>query len=195
MILGLTGSYGSGKSTVAAMFESLGAVVIDADALAREVVLPGRPAYEEIRREFGPAVLQPDGQLDRKALAQRVFSSDTDRRRLEAIIHPRVRERELALIQQHKHHPLVVLNVPLLFENRLDSLCDATCVVTVSEPEREKRLRIRDNASPEDIQRRLESQLPQHEKIRRADYIIDNSGPLPNTRGQVETLLKTILKK
>ncbi len=195
MILGLTGTYGSGKSTVARFLREKGAFVIDADAIAREVVEPGRPAWNDIRREFGESVLGPDGRLDRAVLARIVFQSPERRRLLESIIHPRVRERELALLESHRDHPLVVLDVPLLFENQLEAHCDATCVVTIGETERLRRLAERDNASPEDVRRRLAAQMPQDEKIRRADYVIDNSGALADTFRQLEEMLKAIHSK
>lgn len=192
MILGLTGSYGSGKSTVADMMQTLGAKTIDADRIAREVVEPGQPAALEIRREFGDGVFGADGRLDRARLAAEVFSSAEKRHRLEAIIHPRVRERELALLAHYRAQRLVVLNVPLLFENGLDRYCDATCVVRIGEEQRLARLRERDGASPEQIRARLTAQWPQEDKIRRADYVIDNSGDLDSTRRQVEQLVRHI---
>ncbi len=195
MILGLTGTYGSGKSTVAAMLREHGAFVIDADAIAREVVEPGQRANRELREAFGGAIFQPDGHLDRPALARIVFSSPEARQRVERIIHPRVRERELSLLEANRHLPLVVLDVPLLFENQLETHCDATCVVTVTEEVREERLRARDGATPEQIARRLAAQLPQDEKVRRADHVIDNSGFLEHTRRQVEDLLRLLLPK
>lgn len=195
MILGLTGSYGSGKSTVAEMMRSLGAAVIDADQIAHDVVQPGQPALDDIRRAFGPEVILPDGTLDRPALSRLVFRSPEKRRLLESIIHPRVRERELALLHLHRDHPLVVLNVPLLFENQMESLCDLTCVVTVDETERERRLQRRDHATREHIQQRLQAQMPQDEKARRADLVIDNSGTPDATRRQVESILERLLPK
>jgi len=195
MILGLTGSYGSGKSTVAEMMKTLGAVIIDADDIAREVVQPGQPALQEIEKAFGNQILQPDGHLDRPALARLVFHSPEKRRLLESIIHPRIRERELALLHHYRHHPLVVLNVPLLFENRMESLCDFTCVVTVNQNERHKRLRHRDGVTHQQIRQRLQAQMPQKEKAKRADFIINNSHSLDDTRRQVETIIDSILKK
>jgi dephospho-CoA kinase len=193
MILGLTGSYGSGKSTVAEMMQTLGAKSIDADRIAREMVEPGQPAALEIRREFGDGVFGADGRLDRARLAAEVFSSAEKRRRLEAIIHPRVRDRELALLEQYKGERFVVLNVPLLFENGLERYCDATCVVCIGEEERQARLMERDVASPEQIRARLAAQWPQEDKIRRADYVINNSGDRDSTRRQVEQLVRHIL--
>lgn len=195
MILGLTGSYGSGKSTVAEVMRSLGAAIIDADQIAHDVVEPGQPALEDIRTAFGSGVFLPDGRLDRPSLSRIVFSSPEKRRVLESIIHPRVRERELALLEHLRHHPLVVLNVPLLFENQLETHCDQTCVVIVSEEERERRLKGRDNATPDQVRRRLQAQMPQDEKIRRADFVIDNSGSPAETRKQVETIVKRIIDK
>lgn len=192
-ILGLTGSLGSGKSTVSSMVRDLGYPVVCADELAREATAPGAPALQEIVRTFGPEVLRPTGELDRAALAKIVFQDASARRTLESITHPRVRAREIEEIERLRHsHPLIVLDVPLLFEAGAQDLCDAVAVVTVSEDVRRERLAARGMA-PEDIARRLAAQMPQEEKIRRADHAIDNSGSLEATRAHVEALVRRIL--
>lgn len=188
MILGLTGSLGSGKSLVADCLRDLGATVIDADVIAREATAPGSPALDDIRKEFGPGVFAPDGCLDRAALARLVFADATRLAALEAILHPRVRAREEELIAENRHKPLIVLDIPLLFETGAEEMCDAVLCVTVDDEVRRARL-VRDRGmSDEQIRQRLSRQLPQEEKARRADYVVDNSGTREQTRAAVEKL-------
>lgn len=188
MILGLTGSLGSGKSFVADCFRDLGVPVIDADALAREETAPGSSALDDIRAEFGQDVFQPDGSLDRAALARIVFSDSSRLSALEAILHPRVRRREEELIALHRGEPLVVLEVPLLFETGAQALCDRVLSVTADEAVRRARL-VQDRGMSEDqIRLRLSRQMPQDEKDRRADFVIDNSGTRERTRTAVKKL-------
>ena len=189
MLIGLTGTFGSGKSTLAAMLAEFGAAIIDADAIAKEVVEPGRPALEEIRRKFGEMFLLDNGSLDRKRLAAEIFSSRAKREALEAIIHPRVREEMRRRIESLRDSaPIIVLNVPLLFEVGLDGSVDQTVVVTVSESERFRRARARDGLREREIVDRLAAQWPQREKTDRADKSIDNSGTQKATRSQARRL-------
>ncbi len=190
VVLGLTGSYGSGKSTVARIFAECGARVIDADRLAREAVEPGQPALEEIARAFGREVIMADGRLDRERMAQLVFADPRKRQQLERIIHPRVREAERQLIREATEE-LVVLDVPLLFESGMAAECDKTAVVIVSEAQRLARLALQ-GISAEEVQRRLQAQMPQEEKAALADFIIENSGSLEQTRHQVVCLVHTL---
>ncbi len=191
ILLGLTGSLGSGKSTVSRMLAEMGALVIDADRLAREAAEPGGEGYGEIVRAFGPAVVRSGGDLDREALARIVFADPARRRELEAILHPLVRRAMRERIQQAPPGRLVVLDVPLLFENGLDGECDATCAVVVDEAVRMERL-VQRGMAPRDIESRLRTQMPQEEKARRADYIIDNSGSREATRLQARRLVDTL---
>jgi dephospho-CoA kinase len=193
MILGLTGSIGSGKTFVTRCFEDLGAVVIRADELARDVVAPGTPAHSEILRCFGPGVFLPDGSLNRAELAQKVFADSDARRLLESIIHPRVREREIELIEQHRDAPLVVLEIPLLFESGAQDLCDEVIVVTIDVVQRRARLKESRGMTDEQIDARLAAQLPQEEKLRRATRHIDNSGTREQTRAAVVQLHRQLL--
>ncbi|MBI1289878.1 dephospho-CoA kinase [bacterium] len=189
MILGLTGAIGSGKSTVSAMLAECGAVIICADRIAHEVVAPGSEALGEIAEAFGSHVIHPDGSLDRQALAAIVFPDPSQRRRLEGIVHPRVRRVVLNLLSQHVDDPLVVLDVPLLFESAYESRCDHTVSVTVSEEVRRERL-LRDRGmTQEQVEARLSAQLSQDEKNRRATFLVDNSGTLHQTCLQVAKLL------
>jgi len=192
--IGLTGTFGCGKSVVARMFEDLGAAVIDADAIAREAVEAGRPAMERIRKEFGADYVLPSGEMNRKRMAAAVFSSPERRRTLEAIVHPAVREemeRRVRLLREtvsprHGEAPAaIVLDVPLLFEACMTDMADKVVVVTVNEAARFRRVRMRDGLTEAQIVRRLGSQWSQSYKAARADRVIDNSGSLQASRDQV----------
>ncbi len=194
-VVGLTGSFGSGKSVVARMFAALGAVIIDADEIAKEVVKPGTPAFQEIVQAFGREVLGDEqGALDRKRLAAMVFQDASKREVLNRIVHPRVRKRELELLSHYKDHPLVVLSVPLLFENNMEHLVDKVVVVVVNEAERMRRLtEQQEGLTSDEIQRRLQAQMPQEEKRKRANFVIDNSGSLEEAQAQVKQLAAMFL--
>ncbi|MCX8036096.1 MAG: dephospho-CoA kinase [Candidatus Sumerlaeia bacterium] len=191
-VIGLTGSFGSGKTTVAEMFRRRGARIIDADAIARQLVEPGSPALQEIVDLLGQPILQPDGRLNRAAVAERVFADESLRQRLNAILHPRIRAIEEEQLAQWRNEPLVVLSVPLLLENRMEHLVDCVVVVAVDEAVRAERLRRRDGLTDAQIAARLKAQMPQEEKIARADYVIYNSGSLEETERQVEELVRRI---
>jgi dephospho-CoA kinase len=192
VILGLTGSIGSGKSTVTQAFKALGATIICADDLAREVVLPGTAAYSEIAAHFGPDIAPPGGPLDRPGLARRVFAHPHERQLLESFIHPRVRERELELLRQHRDDALVVLDIPLLFETGAQEICDRTVVVTCDDAIRKERLRRGRGMTPEQVDARLAAQMPEHQKLRLADHQIDNSGELSHTLEQARQLFEQL---
>jgi len=193
MILGLTGSLGSGKSTVAEMIRVMTeAVIIDADSIVHDLQKPGTPVFRSIVEEFGPAVTGADGTLDRKKLAALVFTDEAKRQKLNDIVHPAVHDEELKLLKLHENAPLVVLMVPLLFEVGMDELTDKTAVVVVNEPERHYRLKERSGLTPTQIRTRLAAQMSQEDKIQKADYLINNSGTLEATRQQVSALLQQI---
>ena len=193
MILGLTGSFGSGKSTVAQMLTDLAqARVIDADALARDLQLPGRPGHRAIVEEFGPGILTDSGELNRPELAKRVFGNEAELQRLNALIHPLVWDEEVRLLEKYKEEPLVVLMVPLLFETDAHTLCDKVAVVSVDEVSRTDRLARRDGVTPEQVQRRLAAQMDQAAKEQRADFVIRNGGSLEETQAQVRDMLATL---
>ena len=186
--VGLTGGIASGKSTVAAMLRDLGAAVVDADALAREVVEPGQPALDEIVSRFGGGVLAPDGRLDRARLATIVFGDPEARQALNAITHPRIAqlaaERGLALAAAGAR--LIFFEAALLVENGLHRGLAALVVVSVPPEIQLARLIARDGLSEEEAWRRISAQLPLAEKVKVADHVIDNSGSLTQTRTQVE---------
>lgn len=191
MLIGLTGTFGSGKSAAAAIFQECGAATIDTDAIAHEAVRPGTEALEKLRRKFGDAYLLPDGSLDRKRMAKTVFADEERREALNAIVHPyviREMNRRIEEIQAAGTATMIVLNVPLLFEYGLERQADKTVVVTISEAERVRRVRARDGLSDEEIARRVLAQWPQEKKAARADAVIDNSGSLEATRLQIHRL-------
>jgi dephospho-CoA kinase len=190
-VLGLTGGIGSGKSLVAQIFRDLGAEVIDADQLAREVVEPGQPALQEIAATFGRQVLLPDGRLDRGALAGIIFSDPTARAKLNAITHPPIRERMEALVAARKSRPgLLILDIPLLYENGRVDAVEKVIVVWVDADTQEGRLRRRDGLALTDARQRIHAQMPLDAKRDRADHVIDNSGSLEETRRQVEAIYR-----
>lgn len=193
-VVGLTGGIGTGKSVVARMLADLGAAVIDADKLAREVVAPGTAGLAAIVERFGPEVLDAAGGLDRRAVGRRVFEDDEARRALEAIIHPRVAalaaERLAGALEAGA--PLVVYDVPLLYENRLEQHLPAVVVVSASPAIQRARIAARDQLPAEEIEARIRAQLPLEEKVRRADHVIDNEGDLERTRAQVEALFRAL---
>jgi dephospho-CoA kinase len=190
-LVGLTGGIASGKSTFAAALRARGAPVLDADALARAAVAPGTPGLAEIARVFGPDVLDPDGGLDRKRMAALVFSDPEARRRLEAITHPAVRR---AMAEETARlagagHALAFYDTPLLFEVGLEPMLD--CVVVVWAPPDVQRARLvaRDGLAPEEARARLAAQLPIDEKAARADFVVENVGPLEELGPKADRLL------
>lgn len=187
IVLGLTGSFGSGKSTVAGMFEEMGVPVVDADQIAREVVDPGTPGLKRVVEAFGGGVLDGEGRLDRKRMAAVVFGNDEARRRLNSIIHPLVGEGMAKFLSTHADAPLVVLEIPLLLEGGRKAPVHKVVVVTSSEEARQRRLQAA-GFTPEEIAARLRTQMPQEEKITHADHVIRNDGELEATRRQVREL-------
>ena len=190
-VLGLTGGIGSGKSMVAQMFARLGAVVIDADQVAREVVEPGQPALEEIAATFGREVLLNDGHLDRPKLAQIIFANPVERAKLDAITHPRIRTRMDELIKAQRSGPgVLIVDIPLLYENKRSSSIEKVIVVWVDPMTQLRRIQDRDGLSAEAARQRIAAQMPLDEKRARADHVIDNSGDREDTRRQVEAIYR-----
>jgi len=190
-VLGLTGGIGSGKSMVAQMFAQLGAVVVDADQVAREIVEPGQPALQEIAATFGPDVLLPDGRLDRPKLAGIIFADPAERAKLDAITHPRIRARMDEEIEARRSGPGVLLvDIPLLYENDRINTVEKVIVVWVDPPTQLRRLSQRGGLSAEAARQRINAQMPLDAKRARADHVIDNSGGLEDTRRQVEAIYR-----
>lgn len=192
MIVGLTGGIATGKSLVSAEMKRLGARVIDADEIAREVVEPGRPAYDEIKAVFGEGLLNPDGTIDRKALAERVFSDKEALARLNEITHPRIRERIREEIARAGDGELVVVDVALLIEGPLKDEVDRVVVVYADEDKQIERLEKRNGTSREEALLRLASQMPAREKLKYADYIIDNNGAVEETLARVREVFREL---
>ncbi|MDN5361339.1 MAG: dephospho-CoA kinase [Moorella sp. (in: firmicutes)] len=197
-IIGLTGGIACGKSTVAGILKELGAVIIDTDQVAREVVAPGRPAYREIVAAFGPLILQPDGQLDRPALARIIFNDPTARELLNAITHPQIRDRVqelLAELRRTDPEAVVVIEAPLLFEAGMEKMVDAVWAVTAPAPVRLKRLMARDNLSPPEAESRLRAQGEEGARLRRATRLIPTGGDLAATRTAVQTAWQELQRR
>ena len=196
LLVGLTGGIASGKSLVSALFQELGAHVIDADRLAREVVEPGQPAHREIVEVFGREILQSDGCLDRKKLGAEVFADPEKRHRLEAITHPRIRALRQARLQalaDQGFHGIVVQDAALLIEVGAADTVDRLVVVYVDEATHIERLMARDGLSEAEARQRIRSQMPLEEKARVAHYVVDNRGTPEETRQQVEAIYRALL--
>ena len=188
-VLGLTGGIGSGKSTVSGMFAALGADVIDADQLAREVVEPGRPALAQIVAAFGSEMLLPDGSLDRARLGALIFRDPQARARLNALTHPPIRERLWEEVAARSVRPgVLILDIPLLYENGGTGLVEAVIVVWVDRKTQLQRLVERSGLSLEEAEGRIASQMPLDEKRQRADHVIDNRGSPEATQRQVAAI-------
>ncbi len=188
VLVGLTGGIGAGKSAVAKRLAELGAVVIDADLVAREVVAAGTAGLAEIRKAFGDGVLAPDGSLDRPALAERVFGDEAARRRLEQIVHPRVRARTAELIGEAPPDAVVVNDVPLLVESGLAETFDLVIVVEAAESVRIDRL-VRDRGmTPQQATERIAAQTSEERRRAVADVVLDNSADLPALHARVDAL-------
>jgi dephospho-CoA kinase len=193
ILVGLTGCVATGKSTVAKMFKQSGAVVIDADELAREVVKPGKAAWREIIALFGRTVLNQDRSLNRRALGSIVFRNPIKRRQLEHIIHPRVAREQARLtraIAREDPKAVVIYEVPLLFEAGVDKRVDKIIVVTADRETQIARLKKRNGLSRAEAIRRIRSQMPLAKKIQRADHVLVGTLPRPSLRRYVGQLSK-----
>lgn len=193
MHIGLTGGIASGKSTVAQMLVKRGALLVDADQIAREVVEPGHPVLDRVVAHFGQAVLHRDGSLNRKKLGEIIFADKAEKNKLEAILHPAIR----AMMKQRKEkletkYPsrLVVVDVPLLYESNLASMFAEVWLVYITRELQIERLMKRNEFSKEEALSRIEAQMPIDEKKKMADVIIDNCGSLQQTEAQVEAIWK-----
>lgn len=189
LLVGLTGGIGSGKSTVARMLEERGAVVFDADALAREAVEPGTPGHDAVVERFGANVLAPGGELDREALGSIVFADPAARRDLEAIVHPEVRRLLAEGCEAYQGSDrVVVFSAPLLVETGMHTAFEVLIVVSAPVQTQVERL-LRDRAmSEEQVRARIAAQAPLEEKAAVADVIVDNDGTLEELRDQVDRL-------
>ena len=185
--IGLTGGIASGKSTVAEMFSELGIPIIDTDVIARQVVMPGQPALEELRERFGQSVIDTDGNLDRAAMRKIVFADEEARRELEAILHPRIGA-ETRRQSESADGPYQLIVVPLLAQSALLDFVDRVLVVDCDEELQVQRLLVRDAETIDQAQRMLAAQSSRSERLSIADDVIDNSGDLRSTRTAVTQL-------
>ncbi len=193
-LVGLTGGIASGKSTVAKILERLGAVIVNADVLAREVVEPGQTAWSEIVALFGTDVLQPDQSLDRQKLRSLIFANPDARKKLEAIIHPRVRALAERRIREHAAagFEVIVYEVPLLFEANIHEWLRPVILVACDADTQRRRLEQRDHIDSAAAQRIIDAQMSLEEKRRLTDYVIENDGTLADLEHQVHEVLDKI---
>lgn len=186
-LIGLTGGIASGKSTVSAMLKKAGAVIIDADRIARAVVKKGQPAYREIVAQFGTEVLLPDGEINRTLLGDIIFNDHPKKQLLNSIVHPHVNQevnRQIKQIQKTHPNAVIVLDIPLLIEAGMHDDLNDIIVVYAPQEDQIKRLMQRDRISETDALARVRSQMPIEEKKKKATIVIDNSGTIENTRKQ-----------
>lgn len=196
-VFGLTGGIASGKSTVARMFEEEGIPVVDADQIAKKVTAPGRPAHAQIVRLFGPEILLPGGEIDRRKLRDIIFADPAKRAALEAVTHPRIARgiaQALARLAS-RGHPLALVEAALIHEKGPPTLCEAVIAVRCERNQQVERLLARDGIAREQATQRIEAQMDPEEKARASDYVIDNSGSLEETRRRVRTLAARLKKR
>ena len=191
MIIGLTGSIASGKSTVSNMLKVLGYPIIDADIVARIVVEKGTETLEMITEVFGQEVIAEDGSLNREKLGGIIFSDPSKRKTLNDIIHPAIRAEMLRQKEQllKEGYPTIIMDIPLLFESKLQSYVEKILVVTVTEEMQLERLMARNNFTLEEAKARIQSQLPLSIKEKEADAVIYNNGTLESTEQQLKKIL------
>ncbi|MEF9894214.1 MAG: dephospho-CoA kinase [Clostridia bacterium] len=195
--LGLTGGVGCGKTTAAAVLSELGARVVDADAISRKLTQPSGAALGAIRARFGDQVFAPDGTLDRAKLGALVFENQKERLALEAIMHPAIQKEMLRLIDlaDEEEAPVVVLDVPLLFECGLDALCDEVWVVTVGQDQQALRVMKRDQITRAQAMARIGSQMPLAQKETRADRVINTTRPEAEVKMELKHLYKELTRR
>jgi dephospho-CoA kinase len=193
-LIGLTGGIASGKSTAAAILRRLGAAIVNADELSREVVRPGNQAWQEIVHAFGPSVLLEDQALDRKKLRRMVFDNPGARQRLESIIHPKVRALAEKRIRELEAagNVIIVYEVPLLFEGQLQLWLRPVILVACDAATQKQRLRERDHLSDEEAQRHVDAQMSLEEKRLLADYVVENNGTVDELEQQIKAVLEKI---
>lgn len=195
MILGVTGNIASGKSSVCNDLARRGALVVDADELAREVVAPGSPVLGQLVAAFGKKILRDDGNLDREQLGNLIFSDPAARERLNAITHPAIAALSVKRLQNLRNKAsLVVYEAPLLYEVGADRRVDKVLMVKITPEVQLARLMARDGLDQGEAQQRIASQMPQQEKIDRADFVIDNSAAREKTRAQIDKLWPQLLR-
>jgi dephospho-CoA kinase len=195
LIVGLTGGVASGKTTVSQLLKEEGAYIIDADQIARDLVQPHQPAWSELIKAFGKEILQEDGSIQRKKLADKVFADLSQRKLLNQILHPRIRkemEQKAKKIGQKDPEAIVVIDAPLLVELGDHRQMDKLVVVTSTQKQQIKRLRERDGISPEEALRMFASQMPVEDKVKLADFVIQNKGSFQETKKKTREIFKEL---
>ena len=189
-LFGLTGGIGMGKSTAAKLLAQRGLPVLDTDTIARDIVAPGQPALAEITARFGPAILTPDGHLDRARLADLVFADPAARQQLEAILHPRIRAvwTTQTALWRSEGRPTAIVVIPLLFETAAEASLDATVCIACSAATQHQRLRER-GWTPDQIAARNRAQFPTEKKMSRATFVIWTEGPLAIHAAQLDRVI------
>jgi len=193
IVLGVTGSFGSGKTTVARILGSYGAKLIDADNIAHRVINPGTKAYKKIVDLFGRGIIQKDSKVDRKKLARAVFNNKNLLKRLNSIVHPQV----IRIINKRIKKTavgIVILDAPLLLEAGLKGIVDKLIVVKTNREKQIKRIRAKTSLSRQDILKRIRCQIPLRAKARLADFVIDNSGKITETKKKLERIRRLLWK-
>ena len=197
LIVGLTGGVASGKTAVSQVLKEEGAYIIDADQIARELVQPHKPAWNELIRAFGKEILQEDGFIYRKKLADKVFADPKKRKLLNQILHPRIKEemdRRTKEIGQKDPEAIVVIDAPLIVELGDHREMDKLIVVASTQTQQIERLKERDGIGPEEALRILSSQMPVEEKVNLADFVIRNEGSLEETKKRAKEVFKELRK-
>lgn len=196
LVVGLTGGIVSGKSTVAKIFQQLGAIIIDADLIARQMVLPGRKSWKMIIKNFGKDILNENNEIDRKKMADIVFSDNRKLKLLNSITHPEIINNIKKKIKEIKNNSenerICIIDIPLLFETKTDNIMDKIIVVYLDWEQQLTRLKTRNGLNNDEAIKRIESQMPMQDKIKLADYVIDNSKSIENTKEQVIKLWKEL---
>ncbi|MCO7124821.1 dephospho-CoA kinase [Sporolactobacillus shoreicorticis] len=189
--IGLTGGIASGKSTISHWLVQHGYPVIDADKISREIVAPGEPALAKIAEQFGKTMILPTGELDRKKLGALVFQDTRKRRQLDELLHPIIRYRMNEALNQLEEQGVqaAFLDIPLLYENGLETWVDQTLVVAVSEENQLRRLMTRNKLTEDQARARIASQIPLLDKVKRADAVIDNNGSIEESEAQLRCFL------
>jgi dephospho-CoA kinase len=197
LIAGLTGGVASGKTAVSQVLKEEGAYIIDADQIARELVLPHKPAWSELIRAFGQEILQEDGSIQRKKMADKVFADPKQRKLLNQILHPRIKEemdRRAKEIGKKDPEAIVVIDAPLLIELGDHRELDKLIVVTSTQAQQIDRLKDRDGTNPEEALRIVSSQMPLKEKLKFADYVIRNEGSMEETKKRAREVYQELKK-
>lgn len=197
LIVGLTGGVASGKTAVSQVLKEEGAYIIDADQIARELVQPHKPAWNELIRAFGKGILQEDGFIHRKKMADKVFADPKKRKLLNQILHPRIKEemdRRTKEIGQKDPEAIVVIDAPLIVELGDHREMDKLIVVASTQTQQIERLKERDGIGPEEALRILSSQMPVEEKVNLADFVIRNEGSLEETKKRAKEVFKELRK-